>query len=72
MHVTPAAPLWAGSDTVVLTSINAAEAAAVAIGLPDPDPTWPTGLDFRYKVFQTVIPLRNVHIPPASGVVPSC
>lgn len=72
VHVTPAAPLWAGSDTVVLTSINAVEAAAVAINLPDPDPTWPTGLDFRYKIFQTVVPLRNVHIPPASGLVPSC
>ncbi|MBL8412809.1 MAG: PilW family protein [Propionivibrio sp.] len=58
-HVTPAAPLWAGS-------------AAAAISLPDPDPTWPTGLDFRYKVFQTVVPLRNVHIPPVSKVGPPC
>lgn len=40
-----------------------------AINLPDPDPTWPTWQDFRYKVFQTVIPLRNV---TSQGPVPEC
>jgi type IV pilus assembly protein PilW len=59
VHVTPAAPLWAGSATA-------------AISLPNPDPTWPTGLDFRYKVFETVVPLRNVHIPPLSQGGPPC
>ena len=34
--------------------------AAVGFTLPSPDPSWPTWQDFRYKVFQTLVPLRNV------------
>ncbi len=67
-HVTPAAPLWAGSD-LAAQGAGAAQAAAVAITLPSPDPTWPTWQDFRYKVFQTAIPLRNITI---QGAVPEC
>jgi type IV pilus assembly protein PilW len=72
VHVTPAAPLWSGSDAVA-QGIDAAAAAAVAIDLTDvslsPSLTWPTWQDFRYKVFQTVVPLRNV---TSMGVVPEC
>ena len=46
-HVTAAVPTWSGSG-------------AAAISLPSPDSTWPTWQDFRYKVFESVIPLRNV------------
>lgn len=46
VHVTAVVPAWAGN---------------VAISNPpSPDATWPTWQDFRYKVFQTVVPLRNV------------
>ena len=38
-HVTPAAPLWAGSD-LAAQGVDAAQAAAMAISLPSPDPTW--------------------------------
>jgi type IV pilus assembly protein PilW len=68
VHVTPAPPLWAGSD-LAAQGVDAVQAAAMAISLPDPDPAWPTGQDFRYKVFQTVIPLRNTTI---QGAVPEC
>lgn len=70
-HVTPAAPEWAGSDAVA-QAISATEAGNVAISLPDPDPTWPTWQDFRYKVFQTVVPLRNVRNITSPGVVSEC
>lgn len=58
-HVTPAAPVWAGNDPAAV-AISATAAAAVGFTLPSPDPSWPTWQDFRYKVFQTVIPLRNI------------
>ena len=58
-HVTPTAPVWAGNDPAAV-AISAPAAAAVGFILPDPDPNWPTWQDFRYKVFQTVIPLRNI------------
>ena len=67
-HVTTAAPLWAGSDQVAQT-VNSTEAGNVSITLPDPDPSWPTWQDFRYKVFQTVVPLRNITSP---GVPDEC
>jgi type IV pilus assembly protein PilW len=72
-HVTnPAAAwtslFWMGTDTAAHT-IDATEAAAVAISLPSPDNTWPTWQDFRYKVFQTVIPLRNI---TSQGAVREC
>ena len=67
-HVTLAGPFWAGSD-LAAQGADAVQAAAVAISLPSPDPSWPTWQDFRYKVFQTVIPLRNITI---QGAVPEC
>lgn len=68
-HVTPNAPLWLGSDPAEPTSPVAAERTAVSIVLPSPDPTWPTWQDFRYKVFQTVIPMRNIS---TQGVPEEC
>lgn len=67
-HVTPAAPLWEGSN-LVAQAVNPTEAGVVAISLPSPDPSWPTWQDFRYKVFQTVVPLRNITSP---GVPDEC
>ena len=55
-HVTPNVPTWLGSATAPFT-------------LPNPNGTWPTWQDFRYKVFQTVIPLRNI---TSQGAVPEC
>lgn len=46
-HVTGTAPTWTASG-------------AAAISLPSPNATWPTWQDFRYKVFESVVPLRNV------------
>lgn len=60
--------LWMGSDDAAHT-IDATEASNVGISLPSPDPTWPTWQDFRYKVFQTVIPLRNI---TSQGAVSEC
>lgn len=68
LYVTPGVPLWAGSDTVA-AALDATEAGAVAFTLPNPDPSWPTWQDFRYKVFQTTVPLRNI---TTLGVVPEC
>lgn len=47
VHVTPTVPTWAGGVAINLTSTS-------------PNATWPTWQDFRYKVFQTVVPLRNI------------
>ncbi len=55
-HVTANVPTWLGSATAPFT-------------LPNPNGTWPTWQDFRYKVFQTVIPLRNI---TSQGAVPEC
>ena len=60
--------IWMGSDAVA-HGVDPAAAAAVVITLPDPNPAWPTWQDFRYKVFQTVIPLRNI---TSQGAVPEC
>lgn len=68
IHVTAAAPVWAGSDDLA-QGISATAAAAVAISPPSPDATWPTWQDFRYKVFQTVVPLRNITV---MGAVTGC
>jgi type IV pilus assembly protein PilW len=57
--VTPTDRAWAGSDAVAIAA-NAANAAAVALVLPNPSGTWPTWQDFRYKIFQTTVPLRNI------------
>ena len=72
VHVTAAAPVWAGSDTTTLTSISAVAAAAVAIDLTATRPdttTWPTWQDFRYKVFETTVPIRNI---TSLGAVDGC
>lgn len=72
VHVTTTAPVWAGSDTTTLTSISAAEANAVAINLTATRPdttTWPTWQDFRYKVFETTVPMRNI---TSLGAVDGC
>lgn len=68
-----------GSLTGQVASVSAVTASAptwehsgvVAIDLTDtsPDATWPTWQDFRYKVFQTVVPLRNI---TSKGVMPEC
>jgi type IV pilus assembly protein PilW len=60
--------VWAGTDDAA-HAISSAAADAVAVTLPDPDPTWPTRWDFRYKVFQTTVPLRNITI---AGARPEC
>ena len=72
-HLTAAAPLWVGSDAVA-HGIDTTEADAVAINLGGvPCPAWPNWCDYRYKVFQTVVPLRNVTSTGVSvGVVPKC
>jgi type IV pilus assembly protein PilW len=67
-YVTPATLDWAGSDALAI-AIDATAAAAVAISLPNPSGTWPTWQDFRYKVFQTIIPLRNI---TSLGAVTEC
>jgi type IV pilus assembly protein PilW len=72
VHVTAATPVWAGSDTTTLTSISAAAAAAVAIDLTATRPdttTWPTWQDFRYKMFETTVPIRNI---TSLGAVDGC
>jgi len=56
VHVTNVNPLWMGT-------------ALIDLSATDPDPTWPRWQDFRYKVFQTVIPLRNM---TTQGAVPEC
>lgn len=51
---------WSGSVTNVADGNSAAAAAAVSISPTSPSATWPMWNDFRYKVFETVVPLRNV------------
>jgi type IV pilus assembly protein PilW len=59
-YVTAAAPTWMGSDAAAHV-INDTEADNVAIAPgPTPCPDWPGWCDYRYKVFQTVVPLRNI------------
>jgi len=71
-YVTPNAPQWAGSDAAAI-AIDATAAGIVAIILTQsilPVPTaWPQWQDFRYKVFQTTVPMRNI---TNLGVVPEC
>lgn len=70
----PASPTtrvpWAGSSKAAY-DINNAEARSVQIepASPDATATWPTWQDFRYKVFQTVVPLRNI---TSMGMVDGC
>lgn len=57
VHVTASAPSWLGS-------------ADRAINLTQTTGTdWPTWQDYRYRVFQTVVPIRNV---TSQGVPSSC
>ncbi len=59
VHVTAVAPTWVGSA-----------AAAIDLTLTRPDTTtWPTWADFRYKVFETTIPIRNI---TSLGAVDGC
>lgn len=51
---------WAGSIPNVADGNSSAAAAAVGISVTSPSTTWPKWNDFRYKVFETTIPLRNV------------
>lgn len=64
-------PLWAGSDNVAAgISTTTALAAAVDLTLTRPTTTtWPTWQDFRYKVFGTTVPIRNI---TSLGVVDGC
>ena len=57
------------NDSGALLGTATAAATAVAIKLPSPDASWPTWQDFRYKVFQTVVPLRNFN---QQGAVEEC
>lgn len=68
VHVTTAVPVWAGSDAAAAV-VSATNAAAVAISPPSPSASWPTWQDFRYKVFQTTVPLRNI---TTMGVISTC
>ncbi len=73
IHVWPVAPLWIGSDASAVL-VDAAQAAAVAVNLTDAGlspggGSWPTWQDFRYKVFQTTVSLRNITI---LGALPEC
>ncbi|PKO92911.1 MAG: hypothetical protein CVU16_06075 [Betaproteobacteria bacterium HGW-Betaproteobacteria-10] len=55
-HVTTQQPSWVRSGV-----------APIAVpSLPD---TWPTWQDFRYKIFETVVPLRNI---TSAGVESEC
>ncbi|MEI7432294.1 MAG: PilW family protein, partial [Betaproteobacteria bacterium] len=72
-HVTPSERawtnrVWMGSDDAA-KAIDSAEAVRVGIFPPSPDVNWPTWQDFRYKVFQTVVPLRNI---TSQGVLAEC
>mgnify|MGYP000885799718 FL=1 len=51
--------VWSGSVANVADGNSAAAAAAVGISLTNTG-TWPSWNDYRYKVFETVVPLRNV------------
>ena len=64
----PTRMLWMGNDVTAHT-LDATAAEVVSIVPPDPNPVWPTWQDFRYKVFQAVIPLRNV---TSQGVPEEC
>lgn len=67
VHVTTAVPVWMGSDAVAHgIDDTVADAAAFNLGSGT---TWPTWQDYRYKVFQTVVPLRNITI---KGAYPEC
>ncbi len=61
-------PAWAGSNPDAI-AVNATNAAAVSFTLPNPSGTWPTWQDFRYKVFETTVPLRNI---TSLGALPEC
>lgn len=70
-RVTGAVPVWAGSDAVAV-GVSATDAAAAAFDLTATRPdttTWPTWQDFRYKVFETTVPIRNIS---SLGAVDGC
>ncbi len=55
-HVTASQPTWIRNGAAQIT-------------VPTLTGAWPTWQDFRYKVFETVVPLRNV---TSAGVAPEC
>lgn len=67
-YVTPLAPLWVGNDAIAVAA-GASAASDVEIILPSPATSWPKWQDFRYKVFQTTAPFRNV---TSNRVVSGC
>ena len=67
--VTPVPPPWMGCLDAANDLITPCESAAVGFTFLDPDLVWPRWQDFRYKVFQTVVPLRNV---TSMGAVDGC
>jgi type IV pilus assembly protein PilW len=56
-HVTPLVPTWLGTKdrAIDLSQTTGAD--------------WPTWQDYRYRIFQTIVPIRNV---TSQGVVSSC
>ena len=60
VHVWASSLQWSGSVANVADGNTSSAAAAVGISLTNPSSTWPQWNDFRYKVFETVVPLRNV------------
>ncbi|MEN9479754.1 MAG: hypothetical protein RLZZ298_1149 [Pseudomonadota bacterium] len=67
-HITPVAPTWLGSAASAPSGAPETLTAS-PITVPVVSETWPTWQDFRYRVFETVIPLRNV---TSQGVVSKC
>lgn len=62
--VTPAAPIWAGTSAVAAAAplpANAADPINLAANA-----NWQ---NYRYKVFQTIVPIRNITV---KGVQPGC
>ncbi len=60
VHVWQSGINWAGSVTNVADGNSAAAAGAVQIVPQSPNTTFPRWDDFRYKLFETVAPLRNI------------
>lgn len=68
--ITPAAPLWAGTSTVAAAApLPANIADPIDISL-NPDGTANANWrNYRYKVFQTIVPIRNITV---KGVQSGC
>lgn len=78
-YVTKIAPRWAGSkcakneggsDVEAGCSTSNPDSGAADIKFSSAEAAWPTWQDYRYKVFQTIVPLRNIfvqEIPQGAG-----